>query len=233
MASKSKTTQSAQTNQTPWNAEQLKGLYDTAQASYGKTQATAGQQYGQAAQSAAQGAQAVQPGVDAAVQLGTDQLSGKYLDAASNPYLAGAIKAAIDPLQYALLNETLPAITDQSIAQGAYGGTRNSVANGIALRDFNQQAGDISAKMAGENYANERAIQQTSPALLALAGLPAQMQATGAEYAATGANAGLAQLMAALGVGPNAINSTSSGTSKTSSTDPLGWFKALTAPTGG
>lgn len=240
MASKSSKTQQTTAatgtqEATPWNASQLTGLYDAAKAAYGKTQGTAGATYGDAGQSAIGAAAGMGQGADAVRGLATDQLSGKYLDAGSNPYLQSAISAAIDPLQHALMTKTLPGITDQSIAQGAYGGTRNSVANTLAINDFNTQAGDIAARMAGENYTNERAIQQGSAGLLgqadALSMAPSQALAAGAGFQEQGAMAGLAQLAAALGVGPNAVNTTTSGTTnatgKTTSNDPLGWFSAL------
>ena len=239
MGSKStKTTQTASgtSNATPWNADQLTSLYNTAGQVYGKTQQTAAPYYADAAASAHAAGQQMGQGVDPLRGLATDQINGKYLDAASNPYLQSAIGAAIDPLHKILMTKTLPGITDQSIAHGAYGGTRNAVAQDIAVNDFNTQAGDISARMAGENYANERAIQQGSGALLgqadALSLAPSQADALAGQLSEQGLSAGLAQLMAALGVGPQAVNTTTTGTQSGTSTskDPLGWFTALMAP---
>lgn len=237
MSSKSKTTQTAQTNATPWNADQLKSLYGAGWDAYGKTQATASGYYDQAAKAAADSATQMGASAQAGNQLIQDQIAGKYLGA--NPYLDGAITAAIDPLQRALLETTLPSIMDQSIAQGAYGGTRNAVAQTKALADFNHEAGNIAASMAGENYSNERNIQQQSLGMLGtlqnLLLAPSQALATAGGLAEQGSSAGLELLAKILGVGPNAVNTTSSGTGTTTTSDPLGWFKALTAavPTGG
>jgi hypothetical protein len=111
--------------------------------------------------------------------LAMDTINGKYMDPASNPWLAGAVEAARRPLENQLMRQILPSIEDQSIAQGAFGGAGNGTARGLAVSDFTQQALDMANRTYAENYARERAYQMQAPALFAagdqMSLLPAQL----------------------------------------------------------
>lgn len=102
-------------------------------------------------------------------QLAMDTVTGKYLSPDSNPFIAAAAQAAIRPVQNTVMRNLLPAVSDQAIAQGAYGGARQDIAQGQVLDEFARTAGDITAGMYAENYARERALQMQAPALFAQA----------------------------------------------------------------
>lgn len=103
------------------------------------------------------------PGVAATNQLAMDTIAGKYMNPDSNPWLAGAVEAARRPLENQLMRSILPSIEDQSIAQGAYGGSGFGTAQGLAISDFTQQALDMANRTYAENYARERAYQMAAP----------------------------------------------------------------------
>jgi hypothetical protein len=68
-------------------------------------------------------------------------------------------------------SSNLNAVKDRAIAQGAYGGSRQDLQENRALQDFTTNAGNITAGIYGNNYANERQIQQGSGSLLDKANL--------------------------------------------------------------
>lgn len=104
-------------------------------------------------------------GANATIGLASDTVAGKYLYADSNPYLASAVKATIDPLQMNLQRSILPGLQDKSIAQGAYGGSGYGVAQGLATSDFDRQALDVASQMYSSNYQQERQNQLNAPQL--------------------------------------------------------------------
>lgn len=122
-----------------------------------------------------QGAQAMTLGMIPQVQqtagqvsgYGSDVLGGKYLDVASNPALQGYMQAATQPLQQQLLEQILPSIGGGAIQAGGYGGSRQGIAEGQAIGRYLQEAGNITGRMAGEAYGQERQLQQAAPQLLA------------------------------------------------------------------
>ncbi|WCD44097.1 hypothetical protein Kuura_019 [Caulobacter phage Kuura] len=83
-------------------------------------------------------------------------LSGGYLNAGANPYLQDAITAATTPIRNQLMRQILPALQDQSIAQGAFGGSGYGTAQGLATSDFTQQALDLAGKLSYSSYDAER-----------------------------------------------------------------------------
>lgn len=102
----------------------------------------------------------------------------------SNPYLQQAINAAITPVQRRLTEAggTIYNIGDQSMAAGQYGGSRQGVAEGIALSRFGEDAGNIAATMANRGYetgldASTKALALT-PSTMAAGTLPAQYSDT-------------------------------------------------------
>lgn len=94
-------------------------------------------------------------------------IRGDFLHPESNPYLQGNIEAAIRPVQDAYTRQILPGISSAAQQQGAYGGSRHGVAQGVAAGDFARNAGDISAQLVAQNYGQERMLQQNAPQLLA------------------------------------------------------------------
>ncbi len=104
-------------------------------------------------------------GVDATRGLADDTIAGRYLYADSNPYLKGAVEAATRPLENNLLRNILPQLQDQSIAQGAYGGSGYGTAQALATSDFTQQALDIAQRAYSQNYQFERTNQLNAPQL--------------------------------------------------------------------
>lgn len=123
-------------------------------------------------------------GAQALNTLAQDTLSGKYMSPDSNPYLAAAVEAAKRPLEQNLTRNILPSIQDQSILQGAYGGSGLGTAQSLAISDFTQQALDVANRMYADNYARERAYQQNAGQLLAQA---MGLQQAGTDAGLTGA----------------------------------------------
>lgn len=90
-------------------------------------------------------------------KLSTDILNGNYLNA--NPYLEGAITAAIDPLNKNFQRTVIPSIQDANVMNGAYGGSGTGYAQQAAAADLNSQIGNLSSMMSYQNYRDERSAQ--------------------------------------------------------------------------
>jgi len=76
-----------------------------------------------------------------------------------NQGLSQAIEAAQRPTWQALTEQALPAIRTTANATGPYGGSRQQIAEGLATSRATQQANDIAAKMAEDEYnANLQAV---------------------------------------------------------------------------
>lgn len=129
---------------------------------------------------------------DALAGLANDTISGKYLHPDSNPYIKAAVEAAQRPVENSLMRMVLPGIQDQSIAQGAYGGSGYGTAQGLAISDFTQQALDMASRTYNDNYQFERGNQMQGGNLAAQAAalnqvgtqqslMPAQLQAMAGE----------------------------------------------------
>lgn len=74
-------------------------------------------------------------------------------DVNQNPYLQGAINAAIRPLAQTYQDITAPGLNLQAVASGqTRDASRNQIAQGIAQRELLQQAGDIAARMGSQAY---------------------------------------------------------------------------------
>lgn len=101
-----------------------------------------------------------------AAPLAVDQLkdvvAGKYLDPATNPWIASVADAAVRRVQDPLMQNVLPGITDQAIAQGAYGGARQDLSQERAVKDFGQSALDATSGIYANNYATERGYQNAA-----------------------------------------------------------------------
>lgn len=86
--------------------------------------------------------------------------SGNIWDPASNPHLQGAIDAAVRPVYQNLTEKALPAIRSGSIQTGNFGGNRQGIAEGNAIRDAGVTAGDIASKITQGQYGENLAAQQ-------------------------------------------------------------------------
>lgn len=95
--------------------------------------------------------------------LGQAQTNGDYLDA--NKYLMPAIQNAVAPIMRNTLETTLPGIASQAQQQGAYGGSRQGVVEGGAIRDMYSQMANTASQMFNTNYQQERQLQQNGAAL--------------------------------------------------------------------
>lgn len=87
-------------------------------------------------------------------------LGGDFLSPESNPFLQGAIDAALRPVQNRLTNDILPMIDDAAISGGAYGGARQGIEQNRALSDFSTAATDTTSRISYDNYLKERQNQQ-------------------------------------------------------------------------
>lgn len=84
----------------------------------------------------------------------TDTINGKYLN--SNPYLQGAINAAIQPITNAFSSEVMPGIDSNFSSAGRYGSGMQGQAYSDAEQNLGQQIGNVSQQMSYQNYGDER-----------------------------------------------------------------------------
>lgn len=203
MSSKKKTT--TESKNEPWSAAKpyITDLYSQAQTAFNNTDRGpyTGELY--AGPTAAQlgavdqyKAAAANPQVNAGQQMGWDgarsvydnaqaTLSGQFMDPASNPYLKQAVEAATRPIEERLTRSILPSIQDQSIAQGAYGGSGYGTAQALAMSDWSQQSADVASKIYAQNYAQERQYQMQAASQIANA---LALQEGGTNAGLSGAN---------------------------------------------
>lgn len=69
-----------------------------------------------------------------------------------NPYLQQAMQSSIRPLTQAYQENALSGITDQAVASGGYGGSRQGIAEGIAARGYLDSVGDVVSGMGNQAY---------------------------------------------------------------------------------
>lgn len=79
-------------------------------------------------------------------------LSGQALSPETNPFLAATAEAAIRPLEQSLLQNILPNIRGGAIDAGQFGGSRQGIAEGLAIQEFLGQAGDVSSRIFSQGY---------------------------------------------------------------------------------
>lgn len=84
----------------------------------------------------------------------TNTINGKYLN--KNPYLQGAIDAAVRPITSAFEGSVMPGIDSNFSAAGRYGSGLQGEAYNDANTALAQQIGDVSSQMAYQNYGDER-----------------------------------------------------------------------------
>jgi len=105
------------------------------------------------AQNMATGAAGVQNSLASKGAAGAGfMLDGSVLDPNTNPGLKGAIDAAVRPILGTLNQSTLPALRGNAITAGGYGGSRQGIAEGLAVQGAQQAVGDASSKIAFEGY---------------------------------------------------------------------------------
>lgn len=90
-------------------------------------------------------------------------INGDYLN--SNPYLQGAINAAVQPITNAFSSEVMPGIDSNFSAAGRYASGLQGEAYDDANAQLSQQIGNVSTQMAYQNYGDERQRQMAAVAL--------------------------------------------------------------------
>ena len=75
-------------------------------------------------------------------------------NAMNNPYLQKAMGSAIRPLTQNFQENVLSGITDSAVGAGQSGSSRQGIAEGIAARGYMDQVGDITGRMASQNYSD-------------------------------------------------------------------------------
>ncbi len=94
------------------------------------------------------------PLVDAAQGQLQKTINGEYLN--SNPYLQGAINAAVQPITNAFSSEVMPGIDSNFSAAGRYGSGLQGAAYNDANDTLARNIGNVSTNMAYQNYGDER-----------------------------------------------------------------------------
>jgi hypothetical protein len=106
---------------------------------------------------------------------------GDVLRADSNPYMAAYAQGAINPVFEQLTRTALPAVDSGAIAAGGYGGSRQGIAQGLAMSDATRQAFDTTAKLYSGMYdTNLGAMQKAiamNPQVMQAGMLPGQLLA--------------------------------------------------------
>ena len=87
-------------------------------------------------------------------QLGSG--SDQYLRHDSNPYLRGAVEASTQGVANQFNRSTLPGLQSRAISEGAYGGSRAQVGQGLAQSEALRNSQGIAAGMYNANYQAER-----------------------------------------------------------------------------
>lgn len=142
--------------------EQAQQLYNRPLQYYpGQTYVDPSQYSTQAIESAAQRAAAGSPLQRAALEQQMQTVSGQFLQ--PNPFLQGAISAATRPLE-AQFQQRLGEIQSRASQAGRYGSGAQAQMETGATEAFARGIGDISQRMAYQNYADERARQEAAAA---------------------------------------------------------------------
>lgn len=100
-------------------------------------------------------------------------------DPSRNPYLPGAIEAAIRPVFENLTRSVLPNIRNEAVGVGGYGGSRQGIAEGLATSDATRQAMDLSGNIMNNawQFGNSQANQamQLAPMIQGLQTAPSEI----------------------------------------------------------
>jgi hypothetical protein len=123
------------------------------------------------------------------------------MSAYMNPYLQNVEQAALGNLDQAY-KQTLNTIGDRAINAGAFGGSRQGVAEGVAASETARQMGDLSAQLRAQGFQQASGMMQ-SDMDRALQGQGLNLQAAGmqGDLANAGQNAYLQSIQSALSAG--------------------------------
>lgn len=103
------------------------------------------------------------------------------IDVENNPALQRAIEAAQRPTRENLLENVLPAISGGAQQAGQVGGSRQGIAEGLAISRADQTSADIASRMASDAYAQGLDAQTKSlalgPSILQAGAFPETMMA--------------------------------------------------------
>lgn len=110
----------------------------------------------------------------------TDWFSPGALDVQNNPNVRSSIDSATRPIYENLTQTALPAVRSSSAQTGNFGGSRQGIAEGLAMQGASNAAGDVSSRISSDAYNTNVKAQ-----LSALGLLPQTQQAQLAEATTT------------------------------------------------
>lgn len=153
-------------------------------------------------------------------------------DVGNDPYLAGAIDAAINPLQERLMRDILPGVVDQTVLNGAVGGSGAGIAKAQAITDFNRNASDVTASMVNDALQNGRQLEYNAATNLpSFIGGLGQGSASQLGLSGTGANI-LQQYLQTLQNDPRKTQNTNQQTQQNTTTNTSGTQQGTTDQSG-
>jgi hypothetical protein len=79
-------------------------------------------------------------------------LSGDIWQPENNPALQGAIDASTRPIMENFQRSVLPAINDEAISRGQFGGSRQEIGEGLAATGAAQAVGDTASRLVNDQY---------------------------------------------------------------------------------
>ena len=128
-----------------------------------------------------------QQGVGQKVQdLADRTIGGEFLDFTNTEAFQNfANQGVINPMMRNVQDTILPAVQSQAVQGGAFGGSRNAVAETLAFRDAQNAAGSALAREGMNLFLAERARQNAAPGLFASAAELGQLPASAAGTLAT------------------------------------------------
>ncbi len=81
-------------------------------------------------------------------------LQGPVLSPENNPALQQHAQYAVAPIYDNLVHRTLPAVRNEATANSGYGGSRQGIAEGLAISSANREAGSTTANIYNQAYQN-------------------------------------------------------------------------------
>lgn len=96
--------------------------------------------------------------------LAYDTISGQYLTADSNPYIQGVAQQGAQQVQDAYNKGYIPSALSQYAASGRYGSGMFQKSLGDIQSQMNQDIANATNQVYYQNYANERAMQESARA---------------------------------------------------------------------
>ncbi len=162
----------------PWKSQQpyLKDLFSLAQQAYGNvpkdiytgpTQATYNPWQTAAFQGMGDLALGSQGMGQGTMDLANRTINGDFLSPDSNPWLKSVGDTVANDMSRQWESQILPNIRDSAVASGAYGGSGNIRSKIESAYDLSRSTGETLSKLFGDQYQQERKIQQLAPQMLA------------------------------------------------------------------